>query len=242
MLFKNYIFISPVSEGSGDVMVLRWSRPPPAARNGVNAITQKPRDGLFSNLVYTLVVIVSWPDKLFKVVGQRSRSQRQKMMWFFRHFWIFISYHIFLLNQVEGAIAIPPSNSAPLPLFCPSVCPSIGLLTTFSGFCTFADKSLGRNGIELEMQMFPDDLPLANIDADGYCCHFMRSSVRPTIHGLGFGYCIQSAWKKWPTIWHADVSRWLTLSIHGCLWILLLVCLSVHLSVCSFTAFSGGCT
>ena len=35
------------------------------------------------------------------------------MMWFFRHFWIFISYHIFLLNQVEGAIAIPPSNSAP---------------------------------------------------------------------------------------------------------------------------------
>ena len=34
-------------------------------------------------------------------------------MWFFRHFWIFISYHIFLLNQVEGAIAIPPSNSPP---------------------------------------------------------------------------------------------------------------------------------
>ena len=160
-------------------------------------------------------------------------SQRQKMMWFFRHFWIFISYHIFLLNQVEGAIAIPPSNSAPLPLFCPSVCPSvcpsIGLLTTFSGFCTFADKSLGRNGIELEMQMFPDDLPFANIDADGYCCHFMRSSVRPTIHGLGFVYCIQSAWKKWPTIWHVDVSRWLTLSIHGCLWILLLV---EHTQVC----------
>ena len=35
---------------------------PPAACNGVNAITQKPRDGLFSNLVYILVVIVSWPD------------------------------------------------------------------------------------------------------------------------------------------------------------------------------------
>ena len=35
---------------------------PPATRNGVNAITQKPRDGLFSNLVYTLVVIMSWPD------------------------------------------------------------------------------------------------------------------------------------------------------------------------------------
>ena len=66
---SNYLIISPVSEGSGDVMVLRQSRPPPvarhpppAARNGVNAITQKPWDGLFSNLVYTLVVIVSWPD------------------------------------------------------------------------------------------------------------------------------------------------------------------------------------
>ena len=58
----NTIIISPVSEGSGDVMVLRRSRPSPAARNGVNAITQKLRDGLFSNLVYTLVVIVSWPD------------------------------------------------------------------------------------------------------------------------------------------------------------------------------------
>ena len=56
-----------------------------------------------------------------------------------------------------------------------------------------------------------------------------------TINDIELNYCIQSAWKKWPTIWHADVSRWLTLSIHGCLWILLLVCLSVHLSVCSFT-------
>ena len=69
------------------------------------------------------------------------------MMWFFRHFWIFISYHIFLLNQVEGAIAIPPSNSAPLPLFCPSVCPSvcpsIGLLTTFSGFYPSALRAGG---------------------------------------------------------------------------------------------------
>ena len=47
---------------------------PPAARNGVNAITKKPRDGLFSNLVYTLVVIVShsgmlmYPDDLCSAV------------------------------------------------------------------------------------------------------------------------------------------------------------------------------
>ena len=161
------------------------------------------------------------------------------MMWFFRHFWIFISYHIFLLNQVEGAIAIPPSNSAPLPLFCPSVCLSVN--RSVNHIFRFLHICWQVTGKEWHRVRNADVLPLANIDADGYCCHFMRSSVRPTIHGLGFVYCIQSAWKKWPTIWHADVSRWLTLSIHGCLWILLLVCLSVHLSVCSFTAFSGGC-
>ena len=225
------IIISPVSEGSGDVMVLRQSRPSPAARCGVNAITQKT-----TGWIVLKFGIHIGSDSVLTWLTFQGRRSKVKVTASENDFWIFISYHIFLLNQVEGAIAIPPSNSAPLPLFCPSVCPSvcqsIGLLTTFSGFCTFADKSLGRNGIELEMQMFPDDLPLANIDADGYCCHFMRSSVRPTIHGLGFVYCIQSAWKKWPTIWHADVSRWLTLSIHGCLWILLLVCLSVHLSVC----------
>ena len=54
------IVISPVSEGIGGCY--GFTSKPPAARNGVNAITQKPRDGLFSNLVYTLVVIVSWPD------------------------------------------------------------------------------------------------------------------------------------------------------------------------------------
>ena len=63
--------ISPVSEGSGMLWFyveaarrppLAARHPPPAARNGVNAITKKPRDGLFSNLVYTLAVIVSWPD------------------------------------------------------------------------------------------------------------------------------------------------------------------------------------
>ena len=142
------------------------------------------------------------------------------MMWFFRHFLIIISYHIFLLNQVEGAIAIPPSNSAPLFL---SVRLSVRLSVNRSVNHIFRVLHIcwqvtGKEWHRVRNAMFPDDLPLANIDADGYCCHFMRSSVRPTIHGLGFVYCIQSAWKKWPTIWHADVSRWLTLSIHGCLW------------------------
>ena len=60
------------------------------------------------------------------------------------------------------------------------------------------------------------------------------SCVRPSVQpSMGLGLCI--AYKAFGR----NVSRWLTLSIHGCLWILLLVCLSVHLSVCSFTAFSG---
>ena len=58
--FNDELIISPVSEGIGGCY--GFTSKPPAARNGVNAITQKPRDGLFSNLVYTLVVIVSWPD------------------------------------------------------------------------------------------------------------------------------------------------------------------------------------
>ena len=118
------------------------------------------------------------------------------MMWFFRHFRISITYHIFLLNQVQGAIAIPPSYSAPLPLVCPSI-------------------------------------PLSVHRSVNHIFRFLH-------------ICWQVTGKEWHRVrnadvsrWHADVSRWLTLSIHGCLWILLLVCLSVHLSVCSFTAFSG---
>ena len=76
----------------------------------------------------------------------------------------FLNFHFlshFPPKPSWGGHSNTPQQKCP-PLFCPSVCPSvcpsIGLLTTFSGFCTFADKSLGRNGIELEMQMFPDDL------------------------------------------------------------------------------------
>ena len=59
----------------------------------------------------------------------------------------FLNFHFlshFSPKPSWGGHSNTPSNSAPLPLFCssvcPSVCPSIGLLTTFSGFCTFADK------------------------------------------------------------------------------------------------------
>ena len=47
----------------------------------------------------------------------------------------------------------------------------------------------------------------------------------PTVHGLGFVHCGQIAWKKWPTNWHAHVSRWLMLSCHWQLWVLLPMCL-----------------
>ena len=55
------VIISPVPKDRGMLWfyVKAARHPPPVARNGVNAKTQKPRDGLFSNLVYTLVVIVS---------------------------------------------------------------------------------------------------------------------------------------------------------------------------------------
>ena len=69
------------------------------------------------------------------------------------------------------------------------------------------------------------------------------SCVRPSVQpSMGLGLCI--SYKalgrnglQFGMLMYPDGS----LSIHGCLWILLLVCLSVHLSVCSFTAFSGGC-
>ena len=163
------------------------------------------------------------------------------MMWFFRHFWIFISYHIFFLNQVEGAIAIPPSNSAPPP---PPPPPPATLLSVRLSVRLSVNRSVNHifRFLHICCQVTGKEWHrVRNADVSRWLtlgqhwCRWVLLSfhafVRPTIHGLGFVYCIQNAWKKWPTIWHADVSRWLTLSIHGCLWILLLVCLSVHLSI-----------
>ena len=59
----------------------------------------------------------------------------------------------------------------------------------------------------------------------------------PTVHGLGFVHCGQIAWKKWPTNWHAHVSRWLMLSCHWQLWVLLPMCLFDYLLVFSFVGF-----
>ena len=115
----------------------------------------------------------------------------------------------------------------------PSVRLSIRSFTTFSGCCTFVNNSLKRYSIQLGgMLMYPDDLPSAEIDADGYCCHFLRSSLRPTVCGLGFGYCGQIAWKKWPTIWHAYISRSLTLGCHRRLWLILSIRPAVSIWVC----------
>ena len=66
------------------------------------------------------------------------------------------------------------------------------------------------------------------------------SCVRPSVQpSMGLGLCI--AYKALGRNSLQFGILMYPLSIHGCLWILLLVCLSVHLSVCSFTAFSGGC-
>ena len=87
-----------------------------------------------------------------------------------------------------------------------SIQPSMGL------GLDIADKSLGSNGLYFGMLMYQDDLLPYGINADGYCFHFMRSSVGPTVHELRFWYCGQIAWKKSLYFWHADVSRRLTFS------------------------------
>ena len=96
-------------------------------------------------------------------------------------------------------------------------CPSIRSFIKFSVFGVFADKSLGRNSITFAIRMHPDDSPSADIDAEGY--HFIPyvcPSVRPSallFMSLGFGIANKSFWRKKIYIWHADVSRWLTLSL-----------------------------
>ena len=47
-------------------------------------------------------------------------------------------------------------------------CPSVRWFTTFWVFSAFANKSLERNIIKFGMLIYP-----ADIDADGYCCHFI---------------------------------------------------------------------
>ena len=63
------------------------------------------------------------------------------------------------------------------------------------------------------------------------CIYFMHSSIHPTVHELGFWYCRQIAWRKKFTIWHADVTRWLTLSSSTLLGSI--VHPSIRMSLCS---------
>ena len=66
-------------------------------------------------------------------------------------------YPVFVL------LGIPFSHS----LGPPFVLLFIHSFTTFSGLCVFAYKSLVRNGIRFGMLMYSDDLPSADIDANG---------------------------------------------------------------------------
>ena len=70
--------------------------------------------------------------------------------------------------------------------------PPVRPFTTLSGFCALANKSLGRNGIRNDMLVYPDDLPSADIDADGYCCILcICPSFRPSV-GLSLGIADKS--------------------------------------------------
>ena len=93
-------------------------------------------------------------------------------------------------------------------------CPFIHPFTTFSGFCTFADKSRGRNRTKFAcwcIQMIYPRPTSMSMDIVVISC--IRPSVWPSMGLIEFGYCEQIAWMKWSTFWHADVSRWLTLSL-----------------------------
>ena len=88
---------------------------PPSAQM-VHAITQKGLDGLFSNLVHTVVVIVPRTEQLFMVRCQRSSSQHHKN-WLFLSFLEFLLPHFVPKQGVRG-IGIPsPTDKS----FCPFV-------------------------------------------------------------------------------------------------------------------------
>ena len=53
--------------------------------NGVNVITENTQDGLLSNLEHSLAVIMAQVDKMYKVVGQRSRPKIDCP-----HYWPFV--------------------------------------------------------------------------------------------------------------------------------------------------------
>ena len=63
----------------------RWLQLQPSCgypSDDVNVITQKALHGWFSNLACTWVVMIPQVDWLYKVMGQGSRLQHQKMWWF----------------------------------------------------------------------------------------------------------------------------------------------------------------
>ena len=61
--------------------------------------------------------------------------------------------------------------------------------------CAFADKSHERNGTKVGMLMYADDLPSADINADGHCCHFTHMSLQLSV-SLGFSIATKSLWRK----------------------------------------------
>ena len=148
-------------------------------------------DGLFSNLVHTISdSTITWCT----LQGRRPKVKVTK--------------------NICPAWRWGRHRNTLQPLVCPSVYrsvrPYVRWMNTFSGFGTTPDKSLGGNGIPFGMVMYSDDLPSADIDADGYCFHFMRSSVQLSV-GFNFSIAEKSLIKS--TFWHAGTARWLTISL-----------------------------
>ena len=66
---------------------------------------------------------------------------------------------------------------------------SVSSFTTFQVSAHLLTNHL-KEMTKFGMLVYPDDLPWADIDADGYCFHFMRSSVRPTLREFRFWHCM----------------------------------------------------
>ena len=155
-------------------MVLRQSRPPPAARRPPPA-TRRPLPAARSvNHIFRFLHIC------WQVTGKEWHRVRNadvsRWLTLGQHWcrWVLLSFHAFVRpsmglglciaykalgrNGLQFGMLMYPDglHSAFMDAYgycCWSVCPSICPFVAFSGGCAFADKSLGTNGIKFDMMM-----------------------------------------------------------------------------------------
>ena len=141
-----------------------------------------------------------WPDWLFNVKGQGHSVTQNYFFYVFK--FSFLNTFLPCIN-LRGHRNTPGHSSVP-----PSVRPFVH---HFSSFCTFADKSLEGN----------DKIWHAGVSRwltlGRHWCRWVLFSfyafVRPTLREFRFWHCGHISWKKKSTFSHADVFRWLTLSL-----------------------------